>query len=178
MSLSDFRPDMSMVVDIKRELTSAGVEGDSIPMDWLEAIAAATFKWIATKPDGLRQVSNLLKGSWSKGRPDEVYTLNHEEIKHDDVYFMKAVLVKRQMIPANSLKIKDKFKVRCDECGTSSHCVKDVYLHLKDRTDSYCNACLTQSDDLRLRDNGDMGMCSLCPDTTCVHNHIHFRRTP
>ena len=177
MNLSDYRPNRDMTQDIKRVLMNAGIQGEDIPLDWLEAIVAATFKWIASKPDGLKQVSHLLGGSWRQGRRDKDYFLNGKDVDHDDVYFMEAVMVKGMMVPPSSVKEEDMYKVQCDECGSSVHCVKDVYNYRKDRTDSLCNTCLSHNEDLRIRDSGDPSLCELCPDTICVHNHIHLRRT-
>ena len=177
MSLSDFRPTGSMVQDIKRELVNAGINGENIPVDWLEAIAAATFKWIASKPEGLKQASRLLQATWKQGAMNEEYFFHGGKVQHDDVYFMQATMVKGEMVPPSSVESKDKYKVQCDECGGSVHCVRDVYNYNKDRTDSLCNACLSQNEDLRLREHGDQSLCDICPDTTCVHNHIHLRRT-
>lgn len=178
MNLSDYRPNNDMTQDIKRELMNAGIDSGDIPMDWLEAIVAATFKWVATKPDGLRQVSALLGGAWERGKSNKTYSIDGKEVSHDEVFMMKALLAKGRVTSFGRLKVEDVAKVRCDECGTSSHCVKDIYSYRRDRTDSFCNACLVQTDDLRMRDHGDMGMCDTCPDTTCVHNYIHLRRKP
>lgn len=165
-----------MIQDIKRELVNAGINNENIPVDWLEAIAAATFKWIASKPEGLKQVSKLLQATWTRGALDEEYFFQGEEVTHKDVYFMQASMVKGKMVPPSSIESKDKYKVQCEECGSRVHCVADVYNYRKDRSDSLCNACLSHNENIRLRDFGEPGLCDICPDTTCVHNHIHLRR--
>lgn len=182
-SLSNFRPSPSMVQDIKRELVKAGANGDAIPVDWLEAIVAATFKWVATKPQGLEQVSNLLGLKCIEGRLDTNYELldsrgiPSENINPSNIYFLEGCMVNGYMVPKSSVRVNEKAKDQCQECGSFVHCTKEIFNHRKDDTETFCNACLIQTDDLRAREKGDMSLCVDCPDTSCVHNYIHLRGT-
>jgi len=181
VTLSKFRPTPEMVQDIKRELTTAGIEWDSIPTEWLEAIAAATFKWIATKPQGLEHTSRLLNLSWEHGRKDtnyqilNVYGIPDEDINPEDIFFFEGCMIKGKLFPKEHVRINEIAKDQCGECGTMTHCIKEVFNHRKDATEPFCNACLIQSEDLRAREHADTQMCVACPDTTCVHNFVHLR---
>jgi len=181
MSLSNFRPTPEMAQDIKRELVNAGIDANTIPMDWLEAVTAATFKWVSTRPSGLKEMSNLLGLRWIEGRTDTNYQIMDtrgiptEDVDPKNIYFVEGCMANDRMHPKNLIRVNEKKKDQCQECGSFVHCIEEVFNHRKDTTDTYCNACLAQAEDLKARDRGDTQMCVACPDITCVHNFIHLR---
>ena len=174
--LDGFLPPEEILYGIRRQLVNAGVREEDIPTNWIPAIAAAFSKVISTKEEGYNYISNLLNFHWQKGKIDKQYTILNEigqpakDVKPGSVYIFTGILVDGEKIHPQQLLIEDLPIFKCDGCGIRSHCVKEVVNWKRDSLESLCNMCLMYSDDIKQKQEADMGLCEGCSDLMCIHN--------
>jgi hypothetical protein len=174
--LDGFRPSAEVLAGVRRQLVSAGVDPDTIPEDWLFAIVAAMTKWSFRTPSGLEFSLQWLGAQTKKGLDDFDYeysdsqTGNSYQINPDRVMYFAGASVNGYPVDPQSIYSSKKEENQCDSCGTRRHCVKDVRDPVKDRLESYCNACLSYHDNPRLSSGCSVHKCETCTDVGCYHN--------
>lgn len=170
---------------MKQQLLQAGIDNDHIPHDWLPAIIAATEKWLTTD-DGLKHVCRLFNLKARNANSDNEYTLidnvnrSAKTVKNSQVWLLEGVVVDgkpvsvltpgtNQDIQPLELEISEKNKNKCDSCGILAHCLTEIREPRTDNLMSYCNYCAYHNEDLRIRDNASLEVCSSCTVSTCSH---------
>lgn len=176
--LDSFRPPREVVAAIRTQLVNAGVDTSGLPgeFEWLEAFAAATFKWIKETEAGLQLVSRLLSFEVERGRDEKEYELIEDElglitkISPADIYFFRGCLVKNISVPPRDVQVSERFREQCDECGVTAHCLKKVLDPFTDTLKELCNYCLTYHEHQKISDQGGRSICEGCTATSCVHH--------
>lgn len=171
-----------MISGVKRQLVEAGIDPDSIPMDWLEAASAATFKWMAETADGGLFGANILELEWFRGEDEKQYRLHdHQQqvikpVKSEDVYLLRGAIVNGKSVPFSQLSSVNKESENCDCCGIISHCTKIVKDPVTERLERLCNHCMARHEHPKIRDEGDDSLCRNCTMLSCSNNPVKQRR--
>ena len=174
--LDFFLPDAEVLQGVKRQLIDAGIDSRAIPQDWLAAICAAFVKQISTKKEGYSYISRLLNFHWQQGSNTKEFIIlddngnEYAEADHDDVVLVSGCLVKGKPIHPSRVRIRRKPEYRCDDCGSRTFCVTEVFNYHKDRIESLCNMCLKFSEEPKHREQYNSSLCADCGDLNCVHN--------
>lgn len=181
-----------MSLGIKRQLLRAGIAEEDIPRHWLEAIIAATEKWLVTTEDGLEHFRRLFCFKAKRGEDDKEYTLVDNisgrtiTVDKSDVWTFEGALVggrpvplvdihKRPPVPALELEITENRKTKCDGCGIFAHCIQEVLEPFDERMKSYCNFCISMHEHAKVSDFGGLKNCELCTVHNCKHHPERLR---
>lgn len=179
--LDRFRPSLEVLLSVKRQIINAGVDPDSIPMDWLDVAVAAMTRWVTQTPEGMRHIVNCLQFQWKPGLDDHHYEYASPNGEVFDIppskihFFMGAAIAGNPVNPA-SLTITKREGSNCEGCGITSHCVKDVRNPVTDRIERLCNTCLFMSDNTHIARSGDPLVCRDCTKKDCAHHPSCHRR--
>lgn len=172
--LDAFIPSAETLAGVRRQLVDAGV--DPINEEWLLVVVSAMTKWQTTTADGMRFFVNSLGFCWKDGEDDKVYryidpqTQTVYDINPKDIHFFSGSAVRGVPIDVNSLEVYDRKAEQCEGCGICAHCLKEVRDPISDRLERLCNNCLWQSDNFRIKDQGDPMICEECTVTHCYHH--------
>jgi len=171
-----------MTLGVKRQLVEAGIDPDAIPMDWLEASVAATFKWMSETSEGGLHGANILELEWFRGDDGNQYKIHdHQQqairsVKSEDVYFLRGAVIEGRTVPFSQVSSSRKENESCDCCGINSHCTKDIRDPSLDRMERLCNNCMIKHEHPKVRDEGDQSRCENCTVLTCPNNPARERR--
>lgn len=185
--LDSYRPSLEMTQGIRHQLQRAGINSDDIPMQWDEAIIAATIKWFLTTQDGLEYFSRLFCCEGKKGEDDKEYAISDNvnnrliSIKNSDVWLFEGALVggrpmplmdphRKGVIPPLELEISETYKNKCDGCGIVSHCLKYLMDPYTEESSHLCNYCVTFHEHPKVNDCGGLRYCEECTVQGCKHH--------
>lgn len=174
-SLDNFIPPPEVLHGTLRQLEEAGLNPDAVPKDWLVTILAAMAKWCRT-PDGLKFLATSLGLRWDRGRDDRLYEYYNPEtgevhpVPSEIIMFIRGIAIRGNVIDERLLNSFEKNHQRCDGCGMSSHCIKEVRDPRTDRLESLCNYCLSMDEMRRVKEQADPSVCDRCTVTTCAHH--------
>lgn len=174
--LDHYKPLPEVRQGVLRQLSKAGIDPDQVPIDWLEAILAATSKWIQTTDEGVAHIASLLNFDFWKGEDEKSYSLiddeSHQirEIDPDDILFVQGILAERRPVTSGQIEIDEKPKHQCDDCGIVSHCIKSIRDPSEDKLKELCNNCIMFNQSPRVNEHGDIDMCDRCSKLDCPHH--------
>lgn len=140
-----------------------------------------------TTDEGLEYISNLLRFKMRYGNSDQEYTLidninqTQSSLKNTQVVFFEGVLVQgrpvpvmdpsvKDFIPPLELEISESSKNKCDGCGITTHCLKEILEPFSEKLERLCNYCLTYHEHPRVNDFGGERVCQECSVHKCHHH--------
>jgi hypothetical protein len=173
--LDVFRPSPEVLMAVKRQIMNAGVDPDSIPMEWLDVMIAAMTKWITQTQDGTKYAVNWLQFQWKAGMDDHEYDYVVPggavmRIPANKVHFFMGAAISGNAVNPAHLVITKKESFQCEGCGIGAHCVKDAHNPERRNSERLCNTCLYMSDNIHLKRQGDPVICRECSKSDCSHH--------
>ena len=176
--LDNYVPSREALSGIRRQLEEAGIPLESIPEDWLVAIAAAMNKWLFSGKDGLEFAASRMQLKWKRGDDDKEYEYYHTQsgevypVPPEKTLFYWGASVFGRPVDPEMVMTMDKSCETCEGCGVSMYCVSEYSHPVKGRLETLCRSCAAQSD--YRADLSDT--CTNCTMTSCAHNPRHVKR--
>ncbi|NDC22646.1 MAG: hypothetical protein EBZ49_00725 [Proteobacteria bacterium] len=131
------------------------------------AFVSAMLEWLTTTNAGKEYFVKLFGFDWKKGQSDHMYELTEtrEMVQGDDIYFLRAAIVRGMFVPPHTIKVEKMEKYGCDDCGILAHCTRTIDgKHI-------CNRCASLSDNEKVRQlSGGQKECDKCSVQLCEYN--------
>lgn len=180
--LDAFFPSAEVTEGVKRQLVNAGIDPNTIPMDWVVAAIAATHKWQQQTQEGLVHTVNLLGFKFKRGLDDHNYDYENPysgeivRVPAHRVYFFAGASMLGRPVSPDSIIISKRETDQCESCGVSAHCLKTIRDPRTDRQERLCNNCISLHDSLTVNQQGEQRICRDCTKTTCFHHPANNRQ--
>jgi hypothetical protein len=149
--------------------------GVYIPDDVMAMCFAATLEWVKT-PEGMKDIADDIGLEVEEGRPDKKYIFSDgfgrkTEVDPKEVVFVRTAFVKGQPVACRQIEEDLRLEDTCEMCGIISHCVKVVRDEENfNKKVKACEHCLSYSESLSLKSEGDLGKCESCVILECPHH--------
>ena len=162
-------PDPRAATWIVETLRGFGVYVDE---DTAMVVAGATFAWIENTIAGKEELIRRMRFEWQRGKSDHTYQRldTCERIKPDDLYELKATVIKGEFVPPGNIDIEEAGKEGCDDCGILAHCTREIRSKHDGTYMKICNHCLATSEDSLRRDQAGNEQCLQCTVLLCDYN--------
>ena len=159
---------------MRRQISKAGLDPDSVPTIWVNIVGAAMAKWVSSTSEGFNYISNILEFEFAKGDDSQQYIVDTGDgaldLDADDVHTVYGCLVKGRPVAPSRLHSMDILTNECHGCGVVKHCVSDISNPVTSRLEWYCNHCLMYHEHPRVNDFGNSSRCLDCRAVDCSHH--------
>lgn len=163
------KPSVEVVSALHRRLIEREIE---LPLEVIAVVAAAYLDYLKT-PDGVQFTALQMGLQFKEGDKSAQYRMVDgfgnvkQEIKAGQLGFVSGVYYKGMPLGREQLEITERNEHICEDCGTKSHCPKEVWDPLSADDKILCNSCLLNWPDPRVRSEGDRSACGECPAIKC-----------